>query len=118
MAFLTSAWFAALEERLSAAPSGSGDRIGIGQVITGGPDGDVSYTIVVGGGEPARLERDTVAGAAVTLIEDYATAAAIAAGEPAAGALGDGQIKVRGDANALVAAYDLLAALQASETTD
>jgi hypothetical protein len=116
--FLTSAWFAALEERLATAPARTGERIGIGQVITGGPDGDVSYTIVIGGDAPAHIERGTVAQATVTLIEDYDTAAAIATGEPVAGALGAGQIKVRGDANALVAAYDLLAALQASEATD
>ena len=112
MEVLSDEWFARLEGLLRTAPlAQSSSAVGIGQLVLGAPAGDVAYTIVLGGDAPARLERGTLDHAAVTLVEDYATARAIASGASVAEALGEGRIKVRGDANALSAAYELLAGL-------
>ena len=114
MEFLSEEYFTALAARLSAAPlDEEADRVAIGQLVTDAPGGDVAWTVHLGGGEPARLERDSLAGADVTLVEDYATARALAGGEGVADALRAGKIKVRGDANTLVAHYARLAALVA-----
>ncbi|MCU1493517.1 MAG: hypothetical protein JWO62_1281 [Acidimicrobiaceae bacterium] len=109
--FLSDEWLAQLAVVLgSAGPFDSDGRLALGQVVTGTPSGDVGYTIVIGGGQPSEIRPGTD-GAAVTLVEDYETAVAIATGTPAAGLLATGSIKVRGEAGALLRAQDLLAAV-------
>jgi putative sterol carrier protein len=78
------------------------------QVVTGGPDGDVAYHVIVDDG------RTTVrAGRAddptVTFTQDRDTARAVSRGELSAqGAFMAGRIRVRGDLPALVAQQDAL----------
>jgi hypothetical protein len=102
------------------------ERLVIGQVVTAIPVGtgtdqplgtalvvgEVRYTLAIGGGVPPEVRAGSLAGAQVVLVTDYDTARAIVAGEQTlTAALVAGRIKVRGDANALIAAQELLAPL-------
>jgi len=134
--FLSEEWLRALESALRAAapPEGSageegrtggapGARLLLGQLVTGAGtagvpagaalvDDEVRYTIALGGGEPPEVVTGSVSGADVTLVTDYGTAVALASGrESVAALLGTGRIKVRGNANALIAAQQALAGL-------
>ncbi|HTW99152.1 MAG TPA: hypothetical protein VMD59_10260 [Acidimicrobiales bacterium] len=114
---LSGEWLAALQEALRAgevagnvaAPAG---RLVIGQVVTGTPGGEVRYSVAIGGALPPEVIQGSVAGAQVTLVTDHETARAVAGGsESLATALVAGRVKVRGDANALIAAEEALASL-------
>jgi hypothetical protein len=111
--FLTSEWFDVFAEKLSTITIGEPNESGLalGQVILNAPDGTINYTICLGAGRPGTLVRDSVDPAQVTLVEDYASALAIVAGESIADLLASGKIKVSGDANALLGAAPELAAL-------
>jgi len=110
-AILSEEWLDALHDHVAAlGPLDSPTRLALGQLVTGAPGGDVAYTIRVGGGEAGEVRRG-LDGAAVTLVASYEVATAIASGTPAADMLAKGQLKVRGDAGALLGAQDLLAAL-------
>ena len=116
LAFLSDGWLDGLESalRVAASERGDGDTalVTIGQIVTGAPGGDVAYAVTVGGGGVPIVEHGSVETASVTLVTDYETARAIAAGtDTAAAALGEGRLKVRGDANALLGAQDALATL-------
>ena len=96
------------------------DGISIGQVVTGVPGragegdqarkaGEVRYTIVLGADGSGSLVRDSTEHADVVLVEDWATAKAIASGEvPVSELLSAGRIKMRGESRALVSAGDML----------
>lgn len=108
--FLSPEW---LERMATSAPAAATDvRLAIHQRITGGPDGDVEYTI--------RLDAGTVSVepgpglADVDIVEDYETASAISQGRlsPAA-AFAAGRLQLRGSIGMLVAQQDALAALGA-----
>jgi hypothetical protein len=108
---LSSEWFtrfAALLAKL--APAAGAPPLALGQVVTGTPAGTVSYTILVGEGG-ASLVVGSTEEAAVTLVEDFSTAQAIAAGTPVSALLEAGRITVCGDANALIAGAPQLEAL-------
>ena len=108
---LTPAWLDELGAALVAAePVESPGRIALGQVVTGAPDGDVAYTLLFGGGQPASLVHG-VEGAVVTVVEPYETATDIASGTPAAGVLANGKVKVRGDVRVLLDSQEALADL-------
>lgn len=108
---LTPAWLDELGAALVAAePVESPGRIALGQVVTGAPDGDVAYTLLFGGGQPASLVHG-VEGAVVTVVESYETATAIASSTPAAGVLASGKVKVRGDVRVLLDSQAALADL-------
>jgi SCP-2 sterol transfer family len=111
-------WFAELRAKLDAiAPLGAdGGRLSLGQVVHDAPSGDVAWTIHVGAGEPARVE-DGVANAQVTLLEDYETAVALAAGTPTTELLYNGKVKISGDVAALLRGAELLAQLNAALAT-
>ncbi len=118
----------AVGERAGSPGAAQGDgeetgrrRLALGQVVTGvpatsgggrgGDGGVVRYLIVIGEGEP-EVRRGSTEGADVVLVTDYDAARALAGGEVEVGALlASGRIKVHGDANALVEAQDLIAAL-------
>lgn len=107
---LSDAWFAELTTRLAAVRLEEASApFALGQLVLGGPNGDVGYTIVCASGD-ATVVRDLTA-ADVTLVEDYATASALASGTPVAELLLAGRIKVRGDLSLLLAADGVLAAL-------
>jgi len=106
--FLSEAWFDEIE---SACPEVAGsrdpgsatdtvERLVLKQVVTGTPDGEVSYTVVIEG-TGARVERlagpDGSADADLTITCDWSTAAAIAQGRLSTQrALMQGRLRVRG----------------------
>ena len=111
--FLSGDWFDALESALTTITTGvAGDRgLALGQVIHDCPQGTVSYTICIGAGRPGKLVRDSVTDAEVTLVEDYSSALSVHEGASVAELLASGQIKIRGDANALLRGSSELASL-------
>jgi hypothetical protein len=94
------------------------EAIALGQIVTGVPDdsgaagiedGQVRYTIVLTEEGLASLVRGSTEQADVVLVEDWATAKAVASREMSVSDLLTlGRIKVRGDSRALVTAGDLL----------
>ncbi len=115
LAFLSTAWFDALGERLRIDPGlFEGDRFALGQVVTelaAAPGRELAYTLAIGADRPPHLELGSVATADVVLVADFSTAQAIASGSPPGPLLAQGKVKVRGDATALIAAQDRLAAI-------
>jgi hypothetical protein len=111
--FLGDAWFDQLEATISSLTVGERDEPGLalGQVINGTPYGSVNYTIYLGSGRAGSIERDSVAGARVTLVEDYESALGIVSGASVTDLLSTGKIKIRGDVNALLSAASELATL-------
>lgn len=106
--FLSGEWLDRLAGAVSgAAPPGA---VSIHQRVTGGPDGDVEYTV--------RLDHGSVTvepgpGAAdVDIVQDYATAAAISRGEltPAA-AFAGGRLRLAGAVDRLVENQEAVVAL-------
>ena len=111
--FLSPEWFHSLEARLATITLGTRGEPGLrlGQIVTGAPEGTVSYTICLGAGEAGTLERDSVETAQVVLVEDHESARSIVNGYPPAALLAEGKIKVRGDVNVLLGASTELSAL-------
>jgi putative sterol carrier protein len=116
MRFLSPEWLDHLASRMASAGA-SGHRVSVHQRVTGGPEGDVEYTV--------RLEGDTVTvepgpgPADVQLVQDYATAAAISEGRlsPAA-AFAAGRLKLGGRVGLLVEHQVAFAALAAAAPAD
>ncbi len=109
--FLSEAWFAGLAAELARVePVAGTPPLALGQVVTGAPGGEVRYTILVDG-TGAELVRGSTDQASVTLVEDWETAQAIAAGGPVSELLAAGRITLRGDANALLAGRAYLESL-------
>jgi hypothetical protein len=111
--YLSAEWFEEMEAALEAtvAPAGAaaaGEGIVLRQVITGGPDGDVTYRVRVIGGR-ARLTRAPGA-ADATITTDYDTAAALHQGRlTLQDAFQSGRVKVDGNVATLVARQAVLA---------
>ena len=89
--FLSAEWFARFAAELARV-----------KPVAGAPQGDVAYTVLVDD-ERAELVLGSTDRAAVTLVEDWTTARAIAAGSPVSELLAAGRITLLGDANALLA---------------
>ena len=108
MRFLSGEWLDGLASATAAASPAA--TVSVHQVVTGGPDGDVEYTV--------RLDHGTVTvepgpGAAdVTVEQTYETAAAISQGRlsPAA-AFAAGRLRLVGDIELLVRHQEAVAAL-------
>lgn len=118
--FLSGEWLDRLGEAVAvAAPTGS---VSVHQRVTGGPDGDVEYTLRLDGGA-ATVDRGP-GPADVQIVQDYATAAAISRGAltPAA-AFATGRLRLGGAVSSLVQHQEAFAALgpllagMAEETT-
>src|SRR5579875_617941 len=109
---LSAPWLEELAARLeSAGPlHAPGATLRLGQLVSDAPGGAVSWTIVLADGQRVRVEPG-IERAQVVLVEDLATARALAGGVPAAELLRSGRIKLRGDVAALRAADGALAAL-------
>ncbi len=110
--FLSAAWFDELA-RHRAEPAGGRERAEavVTQVVTGTPDGDVAYQIVVEDGAVSvrRAERQT---SPLAFTSDYLTAAAIARGELSTqAALLEGRLRVSGNSAGMAGRYDLLAGI-------
>lgn len=112
--FLSPEWIAALNT--AAASDDVRERTGavsltLRQVVVGGPDGAVEYTIAVEGGEVV-VEPGGAARADATFTEDYDTAAAIHRGELSPQeAFMTGRVRISGNVGVLVASQDALAGL-------
>jgi hypothetical protein len=106
--FLSAEWLERLARAVSAAAPPA--TVSVHHRITGGPDGDVEYTLRLLGGS-AVVEPGPGA-ADVQLVEDYATAAAISQGtlSPAA-AFAAGRLRVDGAVGSLVEHQETFAAL-------
>src|SRR5581483_264762 len=127
--YLSEAWFDAVRTAIDALRSpgeagGDGRRAVTTQhVVTGTPDGDVTYHVRIDGGRTT-IGTGACVDPTIVFTEDYATAAAINRGELSAqGAFMAGRIKVRGDLSQLSTAAgllqrfdDVLAALRATTT--
>ncbi len=96
--------------RTATASASTSATLRIGQRVTGGPDGDVEYTLRVGDG---RVRFEPGAGPAdVELVADYDTAAAISRGQLSpAQAFAGGRLHVEGSVTSLVAHQEVFAGL-------
>lgn len=96
--FLSPEWFERVEAATDDLPSAeSEDRLVLGQVVTGTPDGEVHYRVLLAHGK-AWILRGEGRDAHVTFTTSYPTAAAIASGELSPQvALSGGQIRVGGN---------------------
>jgi hypothetical protein len=95
--YLSAAWFGRLGDGAPAAVPAGPDSLVLRQVVTGGPDGDVTYDVIVAGGT-ARIEMPATATPDLTFTSDYPTAAGIASGEfSTQAALAAGRLRVGGD---------------------
>lgn len=107
--FLSPQWIAdAADAAAASTASGelseatAGVRLVVQQVVTGGPEGDVSYVVSIDGGRvglrPGRAEAPDV-----TFTSDWATAVAMATGATGAlEAFTTGRLQVNGDIGVLL----------------
>jgi putative sterol carrier protein len=115
--YLSLGWIAALSDEIAASErlrelAGS-HCIGVTQVVSGGPEGDVTYHLAVGDGTatfgagPAEHED-------VKMEQDWSTAVAVATGElNAQEAFISGRIRLFGDQRKLLEAQPVFGALDA-----
>ena len=115
MRYLSPAWLDAAgaavagDGALGAALAGV--TFTVTQVVTGGPDGDVTWSVAVDDGTVA-LTPGPAARSDLRLTTDYATAAAVAAGQLGAQrAFVEGRLRVGGDLSLLIAHQRALAAV-------
>ena len=108
MRFLSPEWLDRMQS--STADASADATVSVHQRVTGGPDGDVEYTLRVAGG---RVTFEPGPGAAdVELVSDYDTAAAISRGELSpAKAFAAGRLHVQGSVTSLVAHQEVFADL-------
>jgi hypothetical protein len=108
--YLSPEWFQAANEAARGHRLPDGDVV-LGQVVTGGPDGEVRYQLRITGGE-ITIGNDPADGADATFTEDYPTAVALFRGELSPqDALMAGRIRVAGNVAAVMANQTALAAL-------
>jgi putative sterol carrier protein len=101
--FLTAEWLEELQ-KLGAEQAPFGGISGrVQMVVTGGPDKDVKYVLVLDGGRVAEARAGTEADAELTLTVEYANAVAIQHGEldPSV-AFMQGRSKAAGDTGLLL----------------
>ena len=115
--YLSLDWIDALSREVAASDElrdlATTTAIGVTQVITGGPEGDVTYHLQVGDGIAA-FGPGPAAPEDVRFDEDWQTAVAVATGElNAQEAFIKGRIRLTGDQAALMANERVFAALDA-----
>ena len=109
--FLSDIWFEEVEAAGGQAQPAEDAVAVLQQVVTGGPEGEVRYHVIVAEGR-AVLVRGPARAPDATFTEDYATAGAIARGElTTQAALLSGQIRVAGNMAMLSTRQDDLAGL-------
>jgi putative sterol carrier protein len=125
--YLSPEWLDAAQHALDAsdalAQAGGKVQLTVQQVVTGGPDGDVTFHVAVDAGK-VTLASGEAADPTVTFIQNWDTASAVGRGELSAqGAFMTGLIRVRGDLPKLVeygdvfgGVDDVLAGLRADTT--
>lgn len=104
--YLTREWLDAAQRAVEAdatlADATRDVHLTVQQVVTGGPDGDAVYHVVIDDGT-VRVVNGEASDATVTFMQSWTTAAAIGRGELSAqGAFMTGLIRVRGDLPKLV----------------
>jgi putative sterol carrier protein len=109
--YLTPEWLDAAQRAVEAdetlARATTDVRISVQQVVTGGPDGDAAYHVLIDDGT-VRVVKGEAGDATVTFVQDWQTASAIGRGELSAqGAFMSGRIRVRGDLPKLVECADV-----------
>ena len=114
--FLSPEWLA----QMAAAAAGSdqlrdaasGADLTVRQVVRGGPDGDVTYTVRLAGGAVTVFPGDGAGTGDVEVVSDYETAAAISQGQlsPAV-AFASGRLKLRGRVGGLAGHAGVLSGL-------
>ncbi len=108
--YLSPGWFERLRELGATAPTGRAGRVVLRHEVHDGPDGHVTYDVVI---DTAAAAIDPVADgpADLVFVTDYPTAAAIASGTISTNAaLADGRLRVRGDVTILASKGDQLPA--------
>ena len=110
MRFLSPEWLDRMTR--ATAPASPDTSFTLHQRVTGGPDGDVDYTLRLAGG---KVTFEPGYGAAdVELVADYETAAAISEGRLSpATAFAAGRLRVSGSVSALVDHQEAFAGLGA-----
>jgi putative sterol carrier protein len=104
--YLTEEWFDTAQRALAAnsplTEAASNVQLTVQQVVTGGPDGDITYHVDVDHGN-VRVASGEASEPTVTFIQSWDTASAVGQGELSAqGAFMTGLIRVRGDLPKLV----------------
>lgn len=117
MRYLSLEWIDALNLAVAASDAmrraAADQSIGVTQVVTGTPDGDVSYHLVVADGV-ARFGAGPADSEDVRMEQDWDTAVGIALGTTnLEAALFDGRLRFSGDPEKLMASRDVFAALNA-----
>ena len=104
--YLTQEWLdaaqRAVEHDMTLIDATKGVHLTVQQMVTGGPDGDIAYHVVVDNGA-VHVAGGEAGDATVTFVQDWDTACAIGRGELSAqGAFMTGLIRVGGDLPKLV----------------
>jgi len=115
--YLSLDWIAALSSEVAASEQireiAQSHRIGVTQVVSDGPEGDVTYHLVVGDGE-AQFGPGAADPEDVKMEQDWSTAIAVATGElNAQEAFISGKIRLFGDQQKLLDAQPVFGALAA-----
>ena len=115
--YLSLEWFDALSSEVAASASltelAQSHTIGVTQVVTNGPEGDVTYHLQVGDGV-ARFGAGAADPENVRMEQDWATAVGVATGEQnAQEAFIGGRIRLTGDQQRLIDSQPVFAALDA-----
>ncbi len=111
--FLSDAWLADMAEALAAAPRpngiGADDHLFIQHTVTGGPDGDRTWHLELGGGRAA-VHPGPPARPDVWCTQDHDTAVGVASGRLGAPmAVLTGRLRVGGDLRRILAVQGVLA---------
>ena len=119
--YLSLAWIEALSKEVAGSDVlrsiGETHSIGVTQVVTGGPEGDVTYHFSVGDGE-ARFGAGPADPEDVKMQQDWETAVAVATGElNAQEAFIGGRILMWGDHQKLLDSHAVFGALDAVFST-
>lgn len=113
--YLSQVWFdevnRAAADNADLAVDTAGVDLTIQQVVTGAPEGDIRYAVLIRNGE-VELRPGDDAGADVTITEDWDTAKAVASGSMSAPtAFMTGRIRVGGNVGVLLDAQGCLQGL-------
>jgi putative sterol carrier protein len=115
--YLSLDWITALSEEVAASDTmreiAESHRIGVTQVVSNGPEGDVTYHLSVGGGE-ASFGAGPADPEDVKMEQDWETAVAVATGQlNAQEAFIGGRIRLFGDQQKLLDSQPVFGALDA-----
>ncbi len=114
--YLSDSWFRAVNEAARSSTAlqqvTAGAHLTLQQVVTGGPEGDVSYWLLIDDGTVEAVPGEGPQGERVpdvTVTQSYETAAAVNRGELSTqDAFLDGRIRLRGDIPVLVRHQNVL----------